>query len=272
MENASYRYKDGTAALRNVSVSFSCGELVAVIGKNGSGKTTLAKLLTGMFRPSGGHVFVEGKDYMAYTIAELGRKIGYAFQNPDSQLFADSVGKEVAFGLRNLGLDETQVQIRVDYALKTLRIDQYKEAHPRSLSLGQRQGVAVASILAMQPTAIILDEPTTGQDYPRRLEIMKFVQQLNGSGKLVILVSHDLVHVAACCKRVIVMHEGQIVADGETEDVLGDRSLLAKVNLKPTPMMRLADLFEAYGCPKNVFTVDDMTMAIQNLRVRRGTR
>lgn len=224
-----------------------------------------------MFRPASGRVLVDGEDYLKCTIAELGRKIGYAFQNPDLQLFADSVGKEVAFGLRNMGLDEAQVQMRLDDALKSVRLEHYKDAHPRRLSLGQRQGVAVTSILAMQPDAIILDEPTTGQDYPRRLEIMQLVQKLNSEGKLVVLVSHDIVHVAAYCKRVIVMHEGQIIADGKTEEILGDRTLLAKINLKPTPIMQLADLFEAYGCSKEVFTVDEMMTFIQNLRVRRGT-
>ncbi len=258
-------------ALRDVSVSFRCGELVAIIGKNGSGKTTLAKLLTGMFRPASGQVLVDGEDYRKYSIAELGRKIGYAFQNPDYQLFADTVGNEVAFGLRNMGLAEEQVQIRVDEALKSLRLESFKETHPRRLSVGQRQGVAVASILAMRPNAIILDEPTTGQDYPRRLEIMQFVKQLNNEGKLVILVSHDIVHVATYCKRVIVMHEGQIIADGKTEDILGNRDLLAKIQLKPTPVMQLAEMLETYGCPKNVFTIDEMADFIQN-RLGRGTK
>lgn len=257
--------------MRDVSVSFKEGELVAIIGKNGSGKTTLVKLITGMFRPSSGQVLIEGQDYMAYSIAELGRKIGYGFQNPDYQLFADTVAKEVAFGVRNMGLAEDQVQIRVDEALKPLRLERYKEVHPRRLSVGQRQGVAIASILSMLPTAIILDEPTTGQDYRRRLEIMQLVEQLHSEGKLMILVSHDIVHVAAYCKRVIVMHEGEKIADGKVEEVLGNRNLMDKIHLKPTPMMQLADMFEAYGCPKNVFSVDEMATFIQTMRTRRGS-
>jgi energy-coupling factor transport system ATP-binding protein len=270
-KNVSFKYKDGTLALRDVSVSFNRGELVAIIGKNGSGKTTLAKLLTGMLRPASGQVLVEGKDYMAFSIAELGCKIGYAFQNPDYQLFADSVYKEVAFGVRNMGLPEEQVQQRVDAALKSLRLEQFKEGHPRRLSVGQRQGVAVASILAMMPNAVVLDEPTTGQDYRRRLEIMQFVKQLNSEGKLVILVSHDIVHVAAYCKRVIVMHEGQIIADGKVEEILGNRQLLSKINLEPTPMMQLAELLQAYGCPKKVFTIDEMADFIETILKRRQT-
>lgn len=223
-----------------------------------------------MFRPASGRVLVEDKDYSSFTIAELGRKIGYAFQNPDNQLFADSVNKEVAFGLRNMGLDEAEIQSRVDDALKSLELDKYKEVHPRCLSLGQRQGVAIASILAMQPNAIILDEPTTGQDYPRRLEIMNLVRQLNNAGKLVILISHDIMHVAVCCKRIIVMQEGQIAADGKTEEILGDRDLLAKINFKRMPIMELADLFGAYGCPKTILTVDEMATFIQSILVRRG--
>jgi energy-coupling factor transport system ATP-binding protein len=268
-KNVSYQYRDGTVALQNVSVTFSGGELVAIIGKNGSGKTTLAKLLTGMFRPQSGTVLVEGKDYRVLSIAELGRKIGYAFQNPDNQLFADSVYKEVAFGVRNMGLAEEQARLRVDEALHLLRLEGFGEVHPRRLSVGQRQGVAVASVLAMLPSAVILDEPTTGQDYGRRLEIMQFVQHLNRQGKLVILVSHDIVHVAAYCRRVIVMHEGQIIADGNPKEILANRGLLSKINLELPPMMQLADLLKDYGCPKTVFTVDDMADFLENMLKRR---
>ncbi len=263
VENVSYRYKDDTPALKNVSLSLHYGELVALIGKNGSGKTTLAKILTGMLRPSSGHVFIEGKDYSAYSVAQLGRKIGYVFQNPDYQLFSDTVAKEIAFGLKNIELSEKEIQTRIDETLKLLRLEHYRNAHPRSLSLGQRQGVAIASILAMKPNAVILDEPATGQDYQRRLEIMHFVQQLNREGKLVILISHDISHIVAYCKRVIAMNEGEIIADGATQEILGNRNLLNQISLKLTPMMQLADLLQAYGCPKTVFTVDEMASLIQ---------
>ena len=263
VEDVSYKYRDGTQALKNISTSFDLGELVALIGSNGSGKTTLAKLLTGMFRPTSGYIFVEGKDYREYTVAELGRKIGYVFQNPDHQLFSDSVANEIAFGLKNMGLSREEIQGRIDESLKLVGLECYRDTHPRRLSVGERQGVAIASILAMRPRAVILDEPTTGQDYKRRLEIMRFVSKLNDEGKLVILISHDISHIAAYCKRIVVLHGGEIIADGPAHELLGNTELLEKIHLKPPPVMQLAVMLCSYGFPTDILTVKEMASLLQ---------
>jgi energy-coupling factor transporter ATP-binding protein EcfA2 len=270
-ENVSYVYSDGTVALQNVSASFDCGESVAVIGRNGSGKTTLAKVLAGMFRPTSGRVLVEETDYIGYTVAELGRKIGYVFQNFDYQLFSDTVENEVSFGLRNMGLPETEIQSRVSETLQSLIIGQYRNTHPRRLSSGERQAVALASILAMQPRAIILDEPTTGQDQSRTTEITNFIQRLTHDGKLVIVVSHNIGHVATCCQRTIVVHDGKIVADGPTSEILANKQLLYYIHVKPTPMMQLSELLQKHGCPTTAFSVQDMADFIKSQTRRNQT-
>lgn len=268
-ENVSYVYGDGTVALQDVSVSFESGELVAVIGSNGSGKTTLAKLLTGMFRPTHGRVLVEGKDYLGYTVAELGRKVGYVFQNFDYQLFSDTVEKEVSFGLQNMGLPETEIESRVSETLESLSLEKHRFTHPRRLSSGERQGVAIASVLAMRPNAVILDEPTTGQDYKRTTEILSFIQRLKNEGKLVIFVSHNIGHIASFCKRIIAVHDGRIVADGPTDEILANTKLLKQIHLKPTPIMQLSEMLRTHGCPKTLFSVQDMSDFIQKQAKRR---
>jgi energy-coupling factor transporter ATP-binding protein EcfA2 len=268
-EDISYVYRDGTHALKDVSVSFDCGEIVAIIGRNGSGKTTLAKVLTGMFRPTSGRVIVENKDYLAYTVAELGKKIGYVFQNFDYHLFSDTVTNEIAFGLKNLGLPADEIEARIDETLKLLSLERYKDVHPRRLSSGERQSVAIASVLAMKPTTIILDEPTRGQDYKRTMEIMQFMKQLNREGKLVILISHNISHIAAYSQRIVALHEGKIVADGPTTEILGDTKLLRQMHLKPTPIMQLREMLQDRGCPSDMFSVDDMAKYIQEHSRRR---
>ncbi|MFZ7137430.1 MAG: energy-coupling factor ABC transporter ATP-binding protein [archaeon] len=270
-ENVSYVYSDGTVALQNVSSSFDCGESVAVIGRNGSGKTTLAKVLAGMFRPTSGRVLVEETNYVGYTVAELGRKIGYVFQNFDYQLFSDTVENEVSFGLRNMGLPETEIQSRVSETLQSLSIEQYRNTHPRRLSSGERQAVAIASILAMQPNAVILDEPTTGQDQARTTEITNFIQRLTREGKLVIVVSHNIGHVATCCQRIVVVHDGKIVADGPTSEILANKQLLQQIHVKPTPMMQLSELLQQHGCPTTAFSIQDMAGFIKTQTRRNQT-
>ncbi|PVX27531.1 MAG: energy-coupling factor ABC transporter ATP-binding protein [Candidatus Bathyarchaeum sp.] len=262
-EDVSYVYRDGTHALKDVSVSFNCGEIVAIIGRNGSGKTTLAKVLTGMFRPTSGRVLVEEKDYLAYTVAELGKEVGYVFQNFDYHLFSDSVTNEIAFGLKNLGLGSEEIDARIGKTLKLLSLERYKDVHPRRLSSGERQSVAIASVLAMKPSTIILDEPTRGQDYKRTMKIMQFVKQLNSEGKLVILISHNISHIATYSQRIVALHDGKIVADGPTTEILGDTKLLEQMRLKPTPIMQLREMLREKGCPSNVFSVDDMAKFIQ---------
>ncbi|MFA5365269.1 MAG: energy-coupling factor ABC transporter ATP-binding protein [Candidatus Bathyarchaeia archaeon] len=249
--------------MRDVSVSLGLGEVVAVIGRNGSGKTTLAKVLAGMFKPTTGQLFIDGNDYRKFSVAEIGRKVGYVFQNFDYQLFSDTVANEVTFGLKNMGLPEPEIQTRIDETLTKLGLEHYRGVHPRRLSSGQRQAVAIASVLAMKPNAVILDEPTTGQDQKRTKQIMQLIQQMQTEGKLVIIISHNIGNIASYCKRVIALNGGQIVADGPTQEILGNKALLKQIHFKPTPIMQLSELLNGNGCHSNVFSVTEMAQFIK---------
>jgi energy-coupling factor transporter ATP-binding protein EcfA2 len=220
-------------------------------------------MLNGMLRPTSGKVFVEGRNCSDYTIAELGKIVGYVFQNPDYQLFTDSVENEVVFGLKNMGLPEQEVQTRLDEALDALSIVHYRKVHPRRLSYGERQRVAIASIVAMKPKAIILDEPTAGQDSGKRQEIRRVLKSLNDLGLLVIVVSHDLGYVASCCQRIIALDEGQIVADDLAHKVLTNSAVLERIRFKSSPMMQLAAMLRKYGCEQGFLTVDEMALFVE---------
>jgi len=258
VEDVYLTYPDGTEALKGVSTTFGTRDFVAIIGHNGSGKTTFAKCLNGFLKPTKGEVLVEGKSTRKYTMAELGRKIGYVFQNVSYQLFADSVFNELAFGVRNMGLDERVVAQRVDETLKLVGLTKYRDSHPRRLSGGEQQRVAVGSILAMEPKAVILDEPTTGQDYMRRIDILNFCRKLNSMGKLIILISHDLSFIAAYCDRAIVLDGGKIVADGPVRETLGNIELMERVKIKPPQITQLAVRLKDCNVPCNILTVEDM--------------
>jgi len=198
-------------ALKGVNLTIGAGELVAIVGENGSGKTTLCKHLNGLLRPTSGRVLVDGQDTKDVSITQLATTVGLVFQNPDTMLFADTVEKEILFGLRNIGRGE-------DMACVTTVLDEVGLAgtlsrFPRSMSRGERQRLAIACVTAMNPAIIILDEPTTGLD-PREAErIMQIIGQLNKQGQTILMISHDMGIVARHAHRVITMDAGRIVSD-----------------------------------------------------------
>ncbi|MHA1838557.1 MAG: ABC transporter ATP-binding protein, partial [Candidatus Ranarchaeia archaeon] len=191
ISNLSFRYPDGTLAIRNIDLRINQGEYVAIIGQNGSGKTTLVKNCVGFLRPTTGNVKLFGVDTAKVNTAQIASVISYVYQNPDYQLFTNSVWAECAFGPRNLGLPEEEINNRVDKALKAVGLHNIQDEHPFFLSKGQRQRLAVASILTMDPEIIIVDEPTTGQDRRQSKAIMNLLDSLHKQGKTVIVITHD---------------------------------------------------------------------------------
>ena len=208
-----HRY-DGIAALRGVDLEIAPAEIVAVVGENGSGKTTLIKHFNGLLHPTEGSVFVDGLDAAAIPVAELARHVGLVFQNPDTMLFAETVGDEVAFGLRNIDPESTEEP--VDAALREVGLLHRKAAYPRSLSRGERQRLAIACVIAMRPKVIVLDEPTTGLDARESAEIMAILGRLRWDGHTIVMVSHDMRLVENYADRIIRMEQGRIVPDGRT--------------------------------------------------------
>ncbi len=258
IDNLSYQYKNGNKVLKNLNITIKSGEFAAVIGQNGAGKTTLLKHLNGLLKPSQGNITICGLDAAKTKTSVLAKKIGFLFQNPDHQIFCPTVYEEIAFGLKNLGVQHSGIENLVYGAAEKVGIEQYLKTNPFSLSKGQRQRVALASVLAMGTEVLVLDEPTTGQDYSEGIEIMELVKELNVQGKTVIMVTHDMELVAKYAKRVIVLHNGTIIEDGPAEEVLGREESLALSNLQPPQVYLLAKRFHKQGFFKGTYTVEDM--------------
>ncbi|MEM2896424.1 MAG: energy-coupling factor transporter ATPase [Candidatus Bathyarchaeia archaeon] len=258
-----YVYPGNVLALKSINIKIYDGEFVGIVGQNGAGKTTLVKHFIGLLKPTKGKVLVEGVGTERLSVAELSRKVGLVLQNPDHQIFASSVESEVAFGPKNLKLSKDKVEERVGEALKLTGLEEYKNAHPLSLSWGDRQKVAVASILAMRPKILIFDEPTTGQDYLGRRQVMDLAKGLNEKGHTIIAISHDMELIAEYSKRTIVMGVGEVLLDGPTEYVFSNPEILEKTYLKPPQVTQLASRLTKYGIPRGVLTVDEMYHCIK---------
>ena len=236
-----HRYPTGVDALRGVSLAFEPGETVAIVGQNGSGKTTLAKHLNGLLRPTGGRVTIDGADIAEEPVHRLAARVGFVFQNPDDQLFDRSVEREVAFGPRNLGRGSDATARAVDAALDAVGLIVSRLTNPYDLDLSLRKLVALASVLAMEPAVLVLDEPTTGQDDPGVRRIGAIVDAVSATGRTVIAITHDMEFAANHFGRIVVMRDGQVIADGPPGAVFApDRTaLLASAGIAPPPAARI---------------------------------
>ncbi|RLI36843.1 ABC transporter ATP-binding protein [Candidatus Bathyarchaeota archaeon] len=231
VEDLYFTYPSGVEALRGITLTIRDGEFVAIMGQNGAGKTTLVKHFNGLLKPTKGSVKIDGVDTTKASVAELARKVGFVFQNPDHQLFCETVEDEISFALKNFGFDEDAIKDRVDWALNLLDLTRYRNISPFMLSGGERKRVALASVLAWDPKILILDEPTIGQDYEQKERLRNFIVQLNAQGKTVIIVTHDIEFVAECKPRVILMAEGRVIADGDPHEILTNPNLVSKASL-----------------------------------------
>ena len=217
VKNLWHVYGDGKEALKGVD--FEMGEgIVALVGPNGSGKTTLAKHLNGLLKPTRGRVIVDGMDTMEHTVAELSKIVGYVFQNPEHMFFEENVFREVAFGPRNLGLSEEEIEERVQWALNAVHLTGYEERTPYSLSGGEKQRLAIACVLAMKPRYLILDEPTTGLDARSSMGVVETIRELRKDGHGILLITHDMELVLELAERVVLLHDGRKVFDGSVKE------------------------------------------------------
>mgnify|MGYP000704594072 CR=1 FL=1 len=262
VEDVYYTYPNGVEALRGVSLRVREGEFVAIMGQNGAGKTTLVKHFNGLLKPTRGRVLIDGVETRGVSVARLARKVGFVFQNPDHQLFCETVEKEVAFALKNFGFDEETTRKRVDWALNILDLTEYRDVSPFMLSGGERKRVALASVLAWDPEVLILDEPTIGQDYRQKERLMNFIMQLNAQGKTVIIVTHDVEFVAECKPRVILMAEGRILADGDPHKVLTDLNLLERASLTPPEASQILEGLKDVGLDGEAIDVYEVSRLI----------
>jgi len=239
VEDVYFSYEGLYTALRGVSLQIDRGERVAIMGANGAGKTTLIKHLNGLLRPQRGRVFIEGRDATEQSVAELSRVVGLVWQNPDHQLFLESVRKEVIFGLKNLGFTDADADERCERTLGSLGLEGFAERSPFALSGGERKRVALASVLATEPRVLALDEPTIGQDAKQKENLAEMLADMNKSGRTVIVVTHDVEFVVEHFPRTITMANGQVVSDGPTSSVLSNDQVLDECSLTP-PQLTLA--------------------------------
>jgi cobalt transport protein ATP-binding subunit len=253
IENLEHTYPNGTTALSGVNLQVRQGEFLAILGHNGSGKTTLVKHINGLLQPTNGTVNVCGKDISRHSILEIGKEVGYVFQNPDHQIFSETVFDEVAFSPRLRGIGDEEVKERVRESLHAVELDGMELADPFTLLKGDRQRVAVASVLSARPRIIILDEPTTGLDYAGQRRMMDLVRQLNENGHTIIIITHTMWVVAEYAHKTAVVNDGKIVLYGKTRDIFSKDSELESHHLRTPHIVNLS-----YRLGKTLLSVDEM--------------
>ncbi len=233
-----FGYGDGPEILHGISLTLREGEVLAIMGPNGAGKSTLLRHGIGLLRPNSGQVRVAGLDARGSTVAQLARTVGYVFQSPSHMLFAPSVRAELTFGPRNLGLDAAATDAAVPAALAQVGLAGFEDRAPLSLSFGQQKRLGIAAVLSMRPRVLVLDEPTAGQDHGSTQALMHMIGGLEGLAATV-LITHDVDLAVSYATRVVLMRDGQIEADGPTEQVLGDRALIERCRIVPTSLLEL---------------------------------
>lgn len=270
VENASYDYDVGDSpvrGVRGVSLSIGEGEFIVLLGRNGSGKSTLAKLLNGFFEPSSGDVTVAGintKD--GENIFEIRRRVGMVFQNPDNQTVASIVEDDLAFGPENLGVPREEIGRRIEWALDTVGMTEYRKASPSRLSGGQKQRIAIAAILAMKPEILILDESTAMLDPKGRAEVMQTIKKLNAEKMTIILITHYM-DEAVGADRIVVLDDGEIVLEGSPREVFSETEKIRKAKLEiPVASAAAEELIRA-GYPIN-FALTDEELAGELCRLK----
>jgi energy-coupling factor transport system ATP-binding protein len=235
----SFVHRTGVTALSDVSLTVRDGETIAIVGENGAGKTTLVRHTNGLLKPTKGSVLVDGLDTRETTTATLSRKVGVAFQNPDHQLFSDSVENEMSFALRNFGFPEDLVSRRLDWALNFFGLEEYRKSSPLVLSGGEKKRLTLACILAWDPEVVVLDEPTVGQDSLQKEKLAQVFRMLQSTGKTIVIVSHDVEFLWPIQPRLLVMSGGRVVADGEMSKVMSDRGLLEGARVTQPQLLKL---------------------------------
>lgn len=251
-------------ALDNVSLDIKDGEFIALIGHTGSGKSTLIQHFNGLLEPTSGKIIVDGLDITEKNLklSEIRKKVGLVFQYPEYQLFEETIAKDIAYGPGNLGIPEEEIQERVRESMKMVGLDYetYKDKSPFDLSGGQKRRVAIAGVLAMKPTTLILDEPTAGLDPKGRDDILNQIRQLHkDSNMTTIIVSHSMEDVANIAQRIIVMNHGKVALEGKPSEVFNEIEILEKIGLGVPQVTYLARELRKKGfrISNNIYTIEE---------------
>lgn len=259
-----YTYPDGTEAITGVSLDIYPGECVAIIGQNGGGKSTLVKHFVRLLKQTSGELKIYNQAAETYSVSELAQRIGFVYQNPDAQIFCKTVEEEIAFGPGNQLDDLEEVQRRVDAALAAMDLEQFRDEHPLALSKGDRERVAVAAVLAMEPEVIIFDEPTTGQDKIGAQHIIETIDRLHKQGRTIIIITHHLYLLPGYVDRVVLIGDGKILRDAPLRDVFNDVQVLRETYLSPPQIVEFVHQVETIAdVQTNAMTVEEALRLFQ---------
>ena len=266
-EHVSFRYPGNDTGINDLSFHIKKGEFVSLIGSNGAGKSTISRLANGLLSPISGTVFIDGKSTKSMRTSEIAKRVGFLFQNPDRQICQNTVREELAFGPTIQKIPQEEIEKRVSEALDFFSLN--GNWFPFSCSRGQRQRIALASVLVCNPDLIILDEPTTGLDYKECTAIMDYLTNLNKEkGLTILMVSHDMELVQQYASRVLVLTDGTLIGDGETNQIMKDSALLSRAHVLPAQIPALAlklDEIRNRNEFKDVYTIDDMFKTIVSI-------
>lgn len=258
LRGVSYAYPDGTQAVANISVAFDSGESVAIVGQNGAGKTTTAKLMNGLLRPDKGEVLIHGEQTASISTARMSQQVGYVFQNPDDQIFQDTIEKEIAFGPKKEKYDDATLKLQVQRAAEICGLTDVLQEQPYNLPYSKRKFITIAAVIAMNPPVIILDEPTAGQDRESTDMLGHIIRTLTDQGKTVITITHDMEFVLSGFHRVLVFADKQLQADGSPRDIFWNEPLLKLSHLQQPYICQLASALGISG----VMTMDELERKI----------
>lgn len=266
-------------ALEDISFTAEDGQLLGVIGHTGSGKSTLLQHLNGLLKPDAGKVIVGGVDITqpGISMVEIRKRIGLVFQYPEYQLFEETVAKDVAFGPKNLGLNEAEIEERVREAIELVGLDyeEIKDRSPFELSGGQKRRVAIAGVVAMRPEVLILDEPTAGLDPKAHQDVLKMVQEVHRrTGNIIILVSHNMADIARVSDKIIVIDSGHLVTTGTPKEVFSQKELLRGVGLDLPPITEFTENLREQGMnlPPTILDVSEAAAAIAKILQEKRTK
>lgn len=262
LENIYFSYEGKNETLKDISLEIRKGKKTVFLGENGSGKSTLFMIMNGLLKAEKGNIYLEGEKvtYRKKNLELLRRKVGIVFQDPEIQIFAPTVYQEVAYGPENLGYDNEKIEKSVDKALREMDAEELKEKPCHHLSYGQKKRVSIASIMAMSPEVLILDEPTAWLDPGNILKMTAILEELNSGGKTVVISTHDIDFAYEIADYIYILHKGEILKEGEKEEVFSDFKFIRKANLNIPSILK----FKSYLKEKNIDIDDYYTFLKEN--------
>lgn len=264
--------KDEDWVLKGINLEINEGEFVIILGHNGCGKTTLLKHFNGLLRPQRGEVLFYGKRLDKYNSSEIFSKVGFLFQDPNDQLFGATVEQDVSFGPLNLGLSQQEIEQRITEALRSVDMLHFRKKRINELSLGQKQRVAIAGVLANKPSVIVFDEPTSSLDPSTQIDVMNILKKLNQQGLTIIMTTHDIEYIAEYSNRIIVMINGKIVYDSSPKELFKYKEVISQSNLRlPLISILFSKICEKYNIEKKEIplTIDEGLLFIDKLILSR---